>query len=262
MTSSAPSDVTSASLRAWSTPVTCAPYALASWRAMAPTPPAAPLTSTRWPGGTRRCGRLFRAISPAVGTAAASSKLTSGGLSATPASGAVAYSAKAPPLRHCTPRMVSANTSSPARKRVTAAPTDSTIPATSVPGTRSFGRRMPEPIRRSAHGRPATTCQTSGCTEAARTRISTSSSAGAGRWTSRSLSASMAPYRSWTIALTLRNVLRARLSRRRGSACPRGRRRSGGAVGRRGRGSGPAGRRCGRGSGGRAPAGRCRPWRR
>ena len=87
-----------------------------------------------------------------MGTAAASSKLTPEGLSATPSSGAVAYSANAPPLRHWTPRTVSPNTSSPGRNRVTADPTDSTTPATSVPGTRSLGCRTPAPISRSTAG--------------------------------------------------------------------------------------------------------------
>ncbi len=60
----------------------------------------------------------------AVGTAAASSKLTPEGLSATPSSGAVAYSANAPPLLHATPRTVSPKTSSPGLNLVTALPTD------------------------------------------------------------------------------------------------------------------------------------------
>ena len=47
----------------------------------------------------------------------ASSKEVFEGLSATPSSGAVAYSAYAPPLRHCMPRSVSPKTSSPGLTR-------------------------------------------------------------------------------------------------------------------------------------------------
>ena len=114
--------------------------------------------------------RLLSAIRPTVGTAAASSKLIVDGLCASPFSGAVAYSANAPPLRHWrTPRRVSPKTSSLGWNRVTTRPTDSTTPATSVPGTRIVGRRTPDPMRRSAAGWPVTTCHTSGCTDAART---------------------------------------------------------------------------------------------
>src|SRR5919199_1295809 len=52
MTSSAPMERTSASLLVLATPVTWAPNALASWTAYDPTPPAAPITRTRWPGWT------------------------------------------------------------------------------------------------------------------------------------------------------------------------------------------------------------------
>src|SRR5262249_47990923 len=68
------------------------------------------------------------------------------------------------------------NTSSPGRNRVALLPTDSTIPAMSVPGIGSLGLKTPAPINRRTYGRPLTTCQTSGWTEAARTRTRTSSS--------------------------------------------------------------------------------------
>ena len=78
-------------------------------------------------------------MSPAVGTAAASSKLTPGGLSATPTSGAVAYSANAPPLRHWTPRTVSPKTSSPGLNRVTALPDRLHHPGDVGPGHPAHG---------------------------------------------------------------------------------------------------------------------------
>ena len=122
---------------------------------------------------------------PAVGTAAACSKLSLAGLRASTSSGTDTYSANAPPLRHWMPLTVSPNTSSPAWNRVTARPTDSTRPAMSMPGTRCLGRRTPLPISRSTCGRPRTVCQTSGCTDAACTRTSSSSSATAGGSMSR-----------------------------------------------------------------------------
>jgi hypothetical protein len=45
--------------------VTSAPNALASWTANDPTPPAAPMTSTRWPGWTAPWSRSpWRAAKP------------------------------------------------------------------------------------------------------------------------------------------------------------------------------------------------------
>ena len=46
-------------------------------------------------------------------------------------------------------------------------------PLQRVPGTGCRGRRRPEPISRSTYGRPASTCHTSGCSDAACTRTST-----------------------------------------------------------------------------------------
>src|SRR5262245_45943587 len=57
--------------------------------------------------------------------------------------------------------MVSPNTGSPGRNRVTFLPTHSTIPAMSVPGIGFFGLTNPDPIRRSTQCRDASTCQTS-----------------------------------------------------------------------------------------------------
>lgn len=56
-----------------------------------------------------------------------------------------------------------------------------------------FGLSRPAPIKRRTKGRPPTTCQTSGCSEAARTRTRTSSSPTSGRATSRSSRSSWEP---------------------------------------------------------------------
>src|SRR5215211_4253049 len=86
-------------------------------------------------------------------------------------------------------------------------PTDSTRPATSVPGMRFFGLSRPAPMRRRTYGRPLTTCQTSGWTEAAWTRTSTSSSLIAGSSTSPSCRTSAGgPYLTWTIAFMVSNL--------------------------------------------------------
>ena len=122
---------------------------------------------------------------PEVGTVAASSNDTSGGFFAIVSSGTAAYSAKAAPFFQASSRKLSPKTSSPAPNSRTRAPTASTTPARSVPGTGSFGRSSPAPIRRRTYGRPVTMCHTSAWTDAARTRTSTSPSAGSGVATSR-----------------------------------------------------------------------------
>src|SRR5213078_3522890 len=75
MTCAAPIERTSSMLRVLHTPVTSAPSAAAIWTAYVPTPPAAPLTSTRCPARTAPTSRIpRRAVAPAIGTAAACSK--------------------------------------------------------------------------------------------------------------------------------------------------------------------------------------------
>ena len=98
------------------TAVTSAPRALASWTAKVPTPPDAPLISTRWPGWTRPLSRRpWRAVRADTGTAAAFPNDSRAGLSASLASAAGTYSARVPsPVP---------NTASPGRKRVTSRPT-------------------------------------------------------------------------------------------------------------------------------------------
>src|SRR6266704_1690219 len=76
MTCAAPIERTSPALRVLHTPVTSAPSAAAIWTAYVPTPPAAPLTSTRCPARTAPTSRIpRRAVPPAIGTAAACSKV-------------------------------------------------------------------------------------------------------------------------------------------------------------------------------------------
>ena len=62
----APIERTSPALRVLHTPVTSAPSAAAIWTAYVPTPPAAPLTSTRCPARTAPASRIpRRAVAPA-----------------------------------------------------------------------------------------------------------------------------------------------------------------------------------------------------
>src|SRR5262249_60042569 len=84
--------------------------------------------------------RKYNADTPPNKTAAASSKLMFTGFFASkPSSGTHTYSAWAPNLTPGDP-----NTWSPAAKRVTALPTDSTVPANSIPNILTFfGRQRP-----------------------------------------------------------------------------------------------------------------------
>jgi hypothetical protein len=117
------------------TPVAWAPNDLASCTANVPTPPDAPLTSTRCPGRTRPLSRSpCRAVSPATGTAAACSNDRLAGLGTSASAATAAYSAKAPPP--------APNTSSPTLRRVTLPPTASTTPARSMPSL-VLGLRSP-----------------------------------------------------------------------------------------------------------------------
>jgi hypothetical protein len=121
--------------------------------AKVPTPPAAPLTSTRWPAcAWPTVWMPRRAVTAPKGTAAAWSKVRLAGLG-TSMSGVVrAYSAKEPGQK---PR-----TSSPGRRPRTSAPTASTWPAASIPATGDFGRVSPTPpMSRATNGSPRTRCQ-------------------------------------------------------------------------------------------------------
>ncbi len=167
------------------TPVTSAPRALAIWTANEPTPPDAPLMRTLWPGWTLPSSRSScSAVVADTPTADACSKVRLAGFLMNWLSGPWMYSANAP-LPH-------PKTSSPGRRRVTALPTCSTVPATSVPGTRFFGLRSPV-AKRMTNGEPVIRIQSPTWIEAAWTRTRTSSAAISGLATSSSRSASWEP---------------------------------------------------------------------
>ena len=177
-TSSAPRARTRSTLSVLVTAVTVAPSARAICTANDPTPPPAPLTSTRCPGRTRPRSRSpWSAVMPATPTEPACSNVTLAGLATRPCSATATRSANEP--------IVIPKTSSPGRKRVTAAPTASTTPATSDPSRGSRGRRQPS-LARTRCGRPVIRCQSTALTDAATTRTSTWSSAGTGTSTSAS----------------------------------------------------------------------------
>ena len=67
--------------------VTCAPPATASCTANEPTPPVAPVTSTRRPSRSPPSRSARRAVSPATGSAAASAKVTASGSAASAMAG-------------------------------------------------------------------------------------------------------------------------------------------------------------------------------
>src|SRR6266571_7062489 len=123
------------------TPVTSAPNDLATCTANVPTPPAAPLIKTFWPGWICPLSRRpCNAVHAATDTEAACSNVTLLGFVTNTDREAQAYSAKAP--RH------EPNTSSPDLNSVAFLPTASTSPATSTPSRESFGLRRPAGMRR------------------------------------------------------------------------------------------------------------------
>src|ERR1700737_208177 len=106
----------------------------------------------------------------ATGTPAACSKLTLAGFATTaPFAGIETYSAKAQ-------RSLPPNTSSPGLNSVTLFPTDSTVPAKSVPSTTGFALKPPL-SRRAVYATRDSGKKSTGLTEAAWTRTSTPSSA-------------------------------------------------------------------------------------
>ena len=138
-------------------------------------------------------------MTPAIGTAAACSKLTLAGFT-----GERAVLADADVLRErsvADPEDIVAGLEP--LDRFAAA---STVPAKSVPTRWPFGCRRPS-WRRSRYGVPTSECQSSGLIEAARIRTSTSSSAGAGFSISRSSSTSGEPYASRQIAFIVTAIL-------------------------------------------------------
>ena len=125
------------------TPVTSAPSTLAICTANVPMPPPAPVIKTFWPGRTPATSRSARrAVSPDIGTAAASSNVSPAGFGTSWPAVAAATSAKAPACACTSPK-----TSSPTRRPLTCLPTCSTTPARSQPRTRVRGRRSPMATR-------------------------------------------------------------------------------------------------------------------
>ena len=133
------------------TPVTSAPSDFAIWTANGPTLPDAPSIRTRSPSPTLRpfrSRRPWRARIAECGSVEASSDGIPVGIAWNAASGAQTYSANAPWPNE----KRSANTRSPSWKRVTAGPTVSTTPATSIP--RRWFRRAAQPEEQAGEGRP------------------------------------------------------------------------------------------------------------
>src|ERR1022692_3586535 len=136
MTWSAPKDRTVSILAVRHTPVTSAPDALAICTAKVPTPPDAPMTSTRFPACTcPRSRTACRAVNAETGTAAACVKVRLAGLGASLSGRALAYSAKEPSAMP--------NTSSPTCSVVTAGPGDFPAP--------HRGLRGADPVACEAH---------------------------------------------------------------------------------------------------------------
>ena len=131
------------------------------------------MINTRCPAATRPAFRACNAVPPEIPTVAACSNEAFAGLWASLSSRAAAYSAKEP-------RLIP-NTSSPTPNLVTAEPTATTVPATSMPGTRFFGPRNPNPMIRIRYGVPVIRCHVPRSRPAACTRTSTSLSAISGR---------------------------------------------------------------------------------
>ena len=150
------------------------------------------MTRTRCPGCTFPWSRTARrAVVPDTGSAAACGKVRLAGFGTSLSGPVTASSANEPSAVPIT--------SSPGSTSVTFAPTASTVPATSHPRTRIFGRRNPI-ASRAMYGIPVIRCHTSGPQPAACTRTSTSFSPIAGSSMSRNSSTSAEPYVSCAIA--------------------------------------------------------------
>mmetsp|Transcript_4183 Transcript_4183/g.15537 ORF Transcript_4183/g.15537 Transcript_4183/m.15537 type:complete len:213 (+) Transcript_4183:546-1184(+) len=135
------------------TATTIAPSAFATCTAARPTPPAAPRTSTVWPGVTRAYRVRARcAVPKATGNAAACARLTPAGTGKHTRSGMTHSSAIAPPP------IVTPATRSPTLSPRTSVPHSVTTPAHSPPGMngmRGFSWYEPWTIKTSAKFRLA-----------------------------------------------------------------------------------------------------------
>ncbi len=200
MTRSAPSSVTSATFAALVTPVTVAPRCLASWTAIVPTAPEAPLTSTLVPGPTVALSRRKNsAVVAPNNNPAASSSLTPNGLRAIRFAGVARYWACAPMARPVMP-----HTSSPGSKPCTPAPMASTSPENELPRIVRRGPKTPNASRASTPNpggnRAPRMRESPEVMAAAFTRTRTSSGRGVGRATSAICATSGGPYLVTTAA--------------------------------------------------------------
>src|SRR5450755_462875 len=133
--------------------------------------------------------RKYNAEIPPNMTAAASSSVMLTGLIASPSSAAHTYSAWLPNLNPFEP-----NTWSPTANRVTTLPTDSIVPANSIPNMLTFvGLHRPF-MTLTKNGSAFLSLQSAALTVVAWTRSRTSLSLGAGLATSRTWTTSGDPY--------------------------------------------------------------------
>ena len=131
MTSSAPANKTRSLLRGLAVAITCAPARLASCTAYPPTAPPAPLIRRRCPAVSPASSKsACHAVSPTIGSAAASGSGMLVGAGARTSAGARTYSAAAPSATIGRKPM----TLSPTATFVTPSPSASTVPDTSMPG--------------------------------------------------------------------------------------------------------------------------------
>ncbi len=164
-------------------PITVAPFRLASWTAIEPTPPAAPVTTTVSPGLRSTARTMAHAVKPATGIAPATSQGRPAWRARFAAS-ATTYSAW---LDRVSTQPI---TSSPGANVVTSGPSRSTTPAKSLPcpeGNVAGQRSCSAPSRIFA---------SPGLMPAALTLTRTSPRPGSGTGTSRTSSTSTGPYSS------------------------------------------------------------------
>src|SRR5690349_19875343 len=155
-----------------------------------PHPPEAPLISTCCPARIRPLSRSpCRAVTAAIGTAAACANDRLAGFTATASSRAQTYSANPPQP----PPERSPKTASPGCHWVTLRPTASTRPALAAPRIGCLGLSSPA-VRRTRNGAARRKWRSAAFTAAACTLIKTSSSWGVGFETSCSARTSCAPY--------------------------------------------------------------------
>ena len=149
---------------------------------------------------SRSLARKPSTVIPPKKTAAASSRGRFTGFIANWVSGTHTYSACAPNLNNVPP-----NASSPGANRVTDLPTDSTVPANSIPPIRIFVGRSKPAKNRTTNGSAFLILQSAAETVDARTRTRTSLSLGVGLPTSLTWTTSGGPYLVMTAAFMRRS---------------------------------------------------------